>query len=241
VRRVERRAPRERHDLIVGCRRLLRVLESRRVSPRTLGERLPQQRLHLVALRRRRRTIGKPHRREPQLAVRNEGGDVDRRPRRLERVQVLPCRPPRRREVVAVPVDRAPRELRVANREAPEAAVADDLGRHTLVDRADGARVDEERVVGVAVDVHEARRHGEPGGVELRRVGSVNGADARDPPFGDRDVGADAGGARAVVDDAVADHQVDGHARTVSTVAYGPSRCHRSCATPTASSSSSNP
>ena len=82
---------------------------------------------------------------------------------RVERLEVLARRAPGDGQVVGVAVDRAARDGRIANREAAEAAVADDLGRDALVDRAHRARIHQQRVVGVAVDVDEARCDRETG------------------------------------------------------------------------------
>ena len=105
-----------------------RVLEPGGVPPGALGERLAQELRHRAALGGRRRTVGEPDRGEPQLAVRDEAEDVDRRPCGLEAVEVLPRARPRQRHRVVVAVDRRPREAHVAHREAPVPAVADHLG-----------------------------------------------------------------------------------------------------------------
>ncbi len=91
------------------------------------------------------------------------------------------------------------------------------------------------------MDVDEAGRDGEPGRVELWRLAGLDPPDRGDASVGDRDVGDEAVGTRAVVDGAAADDQIDGHARTDSTVRYAPSRCQRSCARATASWSISKP
>src|SRR5262249_33747607 len=103
----------------------------------------------------------------------------------------------------------------VADREAAEPAVADHLERDALEDRADRARVLQQRVVGVAVDVDEAGRDREAGGVERRQVVPAREiADLGDAPVLDPYVGVarrvsrpvDHGAAR---DEEVA-HQADG-------------------------------
>ena len=118
----------------------------------------------------------------------------------------------RDREVVGVAVDRAASLLRIADREAAEAAVADDLGRDALVDRADRTRIHQQRVVGVAVDVDEPRRDGQAGGVDLASV-RLERADRGDAAVLHADVGDAALRARAVVDRAAADDDVEAHAR----------------------------
>ena len=212
VRRVERRLPRQRRQLVLARRLLLRVLEPGRVAPRALVERLAQQHLHLGELSRVGRPVGEAERRQPQLAVRDEAEDVHRGPRGLERLEVLARGAPRDREIVGVAVDRAASLLRIADREAAEAAVADDLGRDALVDRADRTRIHEQRVVGVAVDVDEPRRDREPGRVD-RSAARLERADRGDAAVLHADVGDATLGARAVVDRAAADHDVEAHAR----------------------------
>ena len=103
----------------------------------------------------------------------------------LEPLEVPGGRRPAERDLARVPVDRLRRELLVQQREAAEAAVADDLRRHALVNGARRARVDEEREVGVAVDVDEAGRDDLAGRVDLPlRLGHV--ADEDDEPSLDR-------------------------------------------------------
>ena len=86
-----------------------------------------------------------------------------------------------------MPVDRLRRELLVEEREAAEAAVADDLERDALVHRAGRPRVDEQREVGVAVDVDEAGRDHLARGVDLG-VRLRHRADGDDAPIADADV-----------------------------------------------------
>ena len=80
------------------------------------------------------------------------------------------------------------------------------------MDGARGPGVDEERVVGVAVDVDEPGRDDVPGRVDLRRSDLRDLADRRDSTVLDRDIGSDGLGTGAVEHGAVPDHTVD-HAR----------------------------
>ena len=178
VRRVDRVAAAadlaHRDELVLVGAALRCVLEARRVAPRTLLERLVEQVPHLRQLVVARRAVGETDDREPDLPVRREARHVDRRRGLLESFEVARRRRPGERDVGGVPVDRLRRELLVEEREAAEAAVADDLERDALVDGARGARVDEEREVGVAVDVDEAGRDDLARGVDLaRRLGHV--------------------------------------------------------------------
>ena len=90
------------------------------------------------------------------------------------------------------------------------AAVADQLGRDTLGDGALGAGVDEQRVVGVAVDVDEAGGYDHARSVEAAlRLGVPQVADRGDPAAFHANVGRDAGRTGAVDYGAAADHEVD--------------------------------
>ena len=90
-------------------------------------------------------------------------------------------------------------------------AVPDDLGGDALVEGADGAGVDEQRVVGVAVDVDEAGGDVEPGRIDLgRRGGDVSDRD--DALAGDAESAAIGRPAGAVDHAAVPDRDVEAHA-----------------------------
>ena len=89
------------------------------------------------------------------------------------------------------------------------AAVSDDQGRHALSDAALGERVDEERHVGVAVLLDEARGDEVPGGVYGLCGFPVAEPSHRDDPVAyDRDVGSEPGAAGTVEHAAVLDEQV---------------------------------
>ena len=90
------------------------------------------------------------------------------------------------------------------------AAVADQLGGDSLGDGALGAGVDQQRVVGVAVDVDEAGGNDHARRVEpARRVGVTQVAYRGDPAVLDGYVSGDAGRASAVDYGAAADYEVD--------------------------------
>src|SRR6185503_7671124 len=236
---VERRVTGERGHLVLRGRLLLRILESGRVAPGALVERLAQEGLHLPDLPGIRGAVGETERRQPKLAVRDEAQHVDGGLGGVESREVLAGRAPGQREVLRVAVDRAARGVGVADREAAEAAVADDLRRHALVDRAHRAGIDEQRVVGVAVQVDESGADREPGGVDLLGVDPVHVPDDGDAPVVHEHVACTAGCAGAVVDRAAADR--DPHRLPTSRFTYAPSRRKRSLARPTASSSISKP
>ena len=117
----------------------------------------------------------------------------------LEPVEVLghgrPVDPDYR--VVAVDVRRE--AVGLGDGGAAVAAVADQLGGDALGDGALGARVDEEGVVGVAVDVDEAGGDDHARCVEAALgVGVTQVAYRGDPAVLDGDVGGDSGRACAV-------------------------------------------
>ncbi len=122
-------------------------------------------------------------------------------------------RPGDRRLVVAEGVQAAAHERlgrRRDGRVAP-AAVADDLGRHALPDRALGRRVGEDGEVAVAVRVDEARADDLAGRVDHPRCGGalVEAADLGDPSALDRDVAEEGRAAGSVGDPAVPDQDVE--------------------------------
>ncbi len=147
-----------RDELVLVGAALGRVLETGRVTPRALFERLVEQVAHLRELVGPRGPVFEPDDRQPDLAIRYEAQHVDRGRRLLEPLEVTGGRRPGKRDVVGVPVDRLRREFLVEEREAAEATVPDHLERDALVHRARRTRVDEQREVRVAVNVDEARR-----------------------------------------------------------------------------------
>src|SRR4029078_9424350 len=86
---VERRLTGERGHLALRGALLLRVLESGRVAPRALLERLAKERPPPPALPRARGAVGETERREPKLAVRDEAQHVDGGAGGIERREVL--------------------------------------------------------------------------------------------------------------------------------------------------------
>ena len=167
---------------------------------RALVERLGQQPLlrpHLV----RGELLGQPGRRDPQLAVPDQGRDVDRhaaiRERRGVAGQVGPVRLDR---VVADPgqqIELIGPALR-SERERGEPTVADHLGGHALVQLALGPAVQQHTDIGMGVHIDEARRddqaaRGQPvgaGDLRVRRQQRGN------PTVLDQQVGGPAGAVR---------------------------------------------
>ncbi len=166
---------------------------------------------HRVKLFRRGRARVHADRRVAHDAVRDEAGDVDRRPHLLDRRHVLAERPPL--SLADVAQDHADRRhgspLRVVGRDAG-AAVADDVGRHAL-HQLEVHRRRQHRGVVVRVDVDEARRNDASRGVDLpRRLLATKVTDRGDPPAADRDVRPGARRPRAVEDGAAGDQEVVG-------------------------------
>ena len=104
-------------------------------------------------------------------------------------------------EVVLIGAHRREADAAVAHHGRGDAVVA---GRREL-------RVPGGLAVVVGVDVDEARRHGEAGGVERAFGGAGDLSDGGDPAVLDRDVAAGRRGAGAVDQSSVADHEVVGH------------------------------
>ncbi len=107
-------------------------------------------------------------------------------------------------------VDRLRRELLVQQWEAAEAAVPDDLERDALVDRARRPRIDEQREVGVAVEIDEAWSDHLARGVDLP-IGRRDASHAGDATLVDADIGCDRRRPRSVDDETVANRDVDAH------------------------------
>ena len=109
-----------------------------------------------------------------------------------------------RAEIIAQQLD-----LSGQHRRDREPAMADDLGRHALAHLALGLGIDRQREVGMGLDVDEAGRDREPGGVDhLRCVRGRDRADRRDPAVADGKVARHAGLAAAVEQEAAADQNV---------------------------------
>ena len=120
------------------------------------------------------------------------------------------------RERAHAAFDEVPR--RIGDRRVRPAAVADDLGRHSLANRALGLRVREDRPVTVAVRIDEAGADDAAGRLDdAVGAAAVHGADVRDPAVLDRDVAAERRAAASVHDPAVANQEVRRHYFLVAT------------------------
>ena len=152
-----------------------------------------------------------------------------------EELEVLAERRPRdHRPVVAERVKPAAHVLprRVGHRRVAPAAVAHDLGRHALADRALGGGVREQREVAVAVRVDEPGADDLPRRVDDPRGGgrAVEPADLRDPAVLDRDVAEERRAPGAVGDPAAADQDVEhaaSHLVSLAPPTCGPRRGSR--------------
>ena len=99
--------------------------------------------------------------------------------------------------------------VRRARREG-DAVLADDQRRHALANARLEPAVGQQRQVAVDVGINEPRRHDQARAVEgfpRRRPGQV--ADGGNAVAGHAHVGADAGGAGAIDDEAVAEEEVE--------------------------------
>jgi hypothetical protein len=181
-------------------------LQSRRHAERARLHRLAHEPVHL----RRLLVVGLwpgDARRETDRVVADEPGEVGAVPELREEVEVLAERVPGdERPVVAEGVQalglvdaRVLRDRRVA-----PAAIADDLGRDALADRALRGRVRKQGEVAVAVRVDEARADDFPRGVDHPACvrGVVEPPHLDDPAVLDRDVPEEGRAAGAVGDPA---------------------------------------
>ncbi len=224
---------------LVGRRLAARVeLEPGRHPERSGLHRLVDEALHrrhLLGARRRARHA----RGEPDRVVADEPGEVRRVADVREELEVLAEGRPRDRRLVE------PERVQPAaddglggrrhGRVAP-AAVADDLGRDALADRALGGRVREDREVAVAVRVDEPRADDLAGRVDDAVGGRrrAEPADVGDPAALDRDVAEERRAAGAVRDPAVPDQDVEhgGYFLTGMSPTCGPSRGSRMSRSP---------
>ncbi len=96
---------------------------------------------------------------------------------------------------------------------AAEAAIADHLRGHTLRNGADGARVDEQRVIRMAVNIDEARCHGFAARVD--DFGRLVGDDtyAHDATCGNSHIGVHRRIGRAIEHRSPADEDIESHAQ----------------------------
>ena len=198
----------------------LRVGAGRGEQPRREPERAGvecflQQRDHLRQFVRRRRPIGHAHDHETERVVTDQHAGVHGG--RGETVEVsgkgcfLERQPWRARaQIVAQELD-----LARQRRRDREAAMADDLGGHALAHLALGLGIDRQREVGMRLDVDEARRHRQSGGVDhFPRIVAEVGADGGDAALADREVAGPARGAGAVEQQPAADQDVMRHANS---------------------------
>ena len=226
------------HQLL-GRRLPARVeLEPGRHPERARLHRLVDEALHRRHLLGARRRAG-DSRGEPDRVVADEPGEVRRVADVREELEVLAEGRPRDRRLVEPERVQPAADRRLGcgrdGRVAP-AAVADDLGRDALADRALGGRVREDREVAVAVRVDEAGADDLAGRVDdaVRGRSRTEPADVGDLAALDRDVAEVRRAAGAVGDPAATDQDVEHQlllGRNVSPTC-GPSRGSRMSRSP---------
>ena len=154
-------------------------------------------------------------REESQVAERHERRDVDRGTRSLERAEIPVHRAPvELADALAPAVDVAgdPGIAGVGDRRAAMAAVADDLGGHALAQRALGLGVDQQREVGVAVDVDEAGGDDAAAGLDPpTRLRRREVAERDDPVTDHPDIRADCCAPQPIDDVTTRDDDVEPH------------------------------
>src|SRR5215467_10263520 len=202
---------RERDHLVGRCERAGRVDEPGRETPRAVLDAVGDRALHPAELGRRRRAAREAHRRDPHGAVADQLDHVERGAARVERPQVVADRAPakvhRGRNMKREP-SKILEELRRHGRRR-EAAVADDLGGHTLAHLRLGPAVVPQAPVRVRVHVDEARGQHLARRVQVPARGlTVQIADGRDLVVLDPDVRAAPGTSGAVDDLGALDLQI---------------------------------
>ena len=207
-RTVARAFAAEGDQFVLGRAGFGRIFEPDRIAERALLQSLAQEARHFLQPVGISRLVTQAECGETQLPIRHERQHVDGRLRGGEPVEILAQRAPAQRDGVVETVDSAGRERRIADRPAAIAAIADHLGGDALHERGDGARIDQQRVVGMAVDVDEARRNGEAGRVDRGLGFALDFADGGDAAVLDAHVGGSRRRAGAVDQGAVADEYV---------------------------------
>ena len=163
--RLPGHAAQGRHFLFAGALFAV-VLQPRGVSERPFFQGLGEQFLHLPQLSGVGGAVRQAQRRQAEVAVGGQGGDIEGRFEGLQAVQVLGHGLPGDAQGGLVAVDVTGRQFHTLHRRAAVAAVPDHLQGHPLADGADRPRVHHQGVIGVAVDVDETGRDVEAGGVD---------------------------------------------------------------------------
>ena len=182
------RGPRQRGDLRLASALFGRVLQAGRIAPGAGVHGFFQEVRHGRDLAILRRPVVQPHGGQAQLAVGHQGHDVDRRAGPLQALQVGDRGGPVDRHLAVEAVDDEGRQRRIPDRKAAVPAVAHHLGGHSLVNGADRPRIDQQGVVGVAVDVDESRRHVQAAGIDLHRRGGADPAHLHHTAAAHRDI-----------------------------------------------------
>ena len=149
----------KRYNLFFTACALRSILQPRGVSPCSLFEALLEQSLHLCQLAHRGRPIQLPDSRQTQTAVGYKHDDVESGLSSLQCVEILTDTAPRYLATRLVSIDVVLEQLGPGDWRATMAAIAHHLESHSLRNRTDCARIDEEREIGVTVDVNEPRGH----------------------------------------------------------------------------------
>ena len=159
--------------------------------------------------------------RSPDRPLADEERDVQAERLLGDAIEVLPERPPPGDEAVRPQQQLHGRAADVGDRGQRVAAVPRQLGGVALVQEAGQRPVEEERAVGVAVRIDEARRDDAAGdiehGLDLALVDRREVADGQDPVAEDADIGRAAGAPGPVDEGPTAKQQVErGHAAMVT-------------------------
>ena len=200
-------------DDVLRCADVPRpVLQPGREAVRALVEGFVEQIGHAPRLFDGRRAKLVAHHRPVHRAVPDERRHVHARPARVEALQVLAEALPAHVHLAVVGVSdgAVPGVPGTGDGRAAMAALADDLGGDPLVDLALRPPVDQQREVGVGMQVDESGADGKPVQLDaLRRFLPRQVADARDPAVADADVGPERRAAGPVEDLPAGKCQVD--------------------------------
>ena len=190
------------------------VFQSGGIAECALLESLAQQPPHGCQPRRIGGAIAQSQSAQTQLAVGHQRQHVDPRPRFTQPVEVFRHAVPPQRYAAVEAVDVAGRQTWIANRRTPETAIADHLQGHALCQRTHRARIDQQRVIRMAVDIDESRCDDQSRRIDMVRRLTVEVTYSNDAPILHANIGNTRRAARAVDHRAARDAQVQHDAAT---------------------------
>lgn len=165
---------------------------------------------HALDVVERRQARRPAHHRPADIAVPDHRGDVDAEIAFPEPIEILGEAAPRHVHARGDVADQLVAGHLVAERRARRAALPHDFERDALMHLAVGRAVDQQREIGMGVDVDETRRDREALGIDPRlRDRAVQCADLRHHAIANADIAGVRRPTRAVDDVAVRDDRVE--------------------------------